>query len=38
VRMKPKEDILILIIAKLAFTENAVKEASVFYQLCIFFR
>ncbi len=28
--MNPKEDILILIIAKLAFTEKAVKEASIF--------
>jgi hypothetical protein len=37
VRKNAKEDILIFMIAELAFTENAVKEASFFYGLCIFF-
>jgi hypothetical protein len=37
-RMNAKQDVLIFIIAELAFTENAVKEASFFYQLYIFFQ
>jgi hypothetical protein len=37
VRMNAKQDVLIFITAELAFTENAVKKASIFYQLYMFF-